>query len=73
MNSIMHKICIIESKEGGKGNRKLRTNAAKITYIEINSCKKNKAVCYKKVLNQGMMRRKSYIENQENKYSWALM
>ena len=38
MNSIMHKICIIESKEGGgKGNRKLRTNAAKITYIEINS------------------------------------
>ena len=40
MNSIMHKICIIESKEGGEGNRKLRTNAAKITYIEINSWQK---------------------------------
>ena len=48
MNSIMHKICIIESKEGGKGNRKLRTNAAKITYIKIKSCKKIKLFVIKK-------------------------
>ena len=35
--------------------------------------KKNKAVCYKKVLNQEMMRRKSHIENLKNEYLRALM
>ena len=35
--------------------------------------KKIKLFVIKKVLNQGMMRRKSHIENLENKYSWALM
>ena len=68
MDSIMHKICIIESKEWIKGDRKLRTNAAKFTYMKINWWLKNKAVCYKKVLNQEMMRRKSHIKNLKNEY-----